>query len=190
MKISTLLSIMLVLELLVGCASREITSLTPAAGECVVTYKAKVIYKGADVTDKTVLFFNGEQFGIVNKSDQVKLISLPCKDNYISAVNYRIGGIKALIEHQFDRTETEFTAVEGKVTYLGDLTINWKWHDESVGAGEIIGGIFALMINRKGSVELEVIDNSKESQEYLEKRFNSAIELNHPNIDKRSESQQ
>lgn len=178
MKLSNLFYLIISVVLLSGCASKEITTLTPRSGECIVAYKAEVLYKGADVTDKSALFFNGEQFGVPNESGSLKIISLPCQNNYLSAITYYVGGFKGIIEHQFENGDTSFQASEGKINYLGDITFNWQWHDESVGVGEIIGGLVGgLMINKKGEILLESKDNSMVTAEYLEKHFNTPVDV-------------
>ena len=98
-------------------------------------------------------------------------------------LTYKIGGMKTVVENKFESTNTKFDVDPSKITYLGDFIIDWKGADESVGAGEVIGGLIGGFIageqnkSKEGVVTINTVNHIDETKNYLETKFNKPVEI-------------
>lgn len=167
--------IILSLLLLSSCVSTgrvEVFDLAPDEG--LVVGKLTVLYNGKDVSRETTILFNeimwGE-FSYRGQDDGYIVTKLPQGENHIARIAYLQNFLN------LDITNTSFMVSERtKMTYIGDIIIDWQGPKGKVPMGLMFGVVGALIDEAipDGMINFITEDNEAETVAYI----NQAMSLN------------
>ena len=164
------------LIVLTSCTvNKQLVTLNTNEEEAIVGGKLKVLYNGKDVTEESTILFNEIMTGKYNyRADSTGFIvtKLPIGESFMSRVSY------LNFFTNLPKESTDFVlTTNDKVTYIGDLTVNW------VGDGSKISGMFGLVgavideMNDDGNVEIYSKNNLDEFTSYFSEKYNSNMEI-------------
>ena len=167
--------VILSLLLLSNCVSSgRVEVFDLAADEGLVVGKLTVLYNGKDVSRETIILFNEIMFGEYpyrGQYDGYIITKLPQGLNHVSRISYMQNFIN------LDKTNTGFVVGErSKMTYIGDITIDWQGPKGKVPIGLMFGVLGALLDEAipDGTINFITEDNEAETVAYI----NQAMSLN------------
>ncbi|MCF7918513.1 MAG: hypothetical protein K9N06_01190 [Candidatus Cloacimonetes bacterium] len=182
-----LMILIAVIIMMAGCTvNRQLTDLTTGEEEALVGGRLKVLYNGEDVTERSMIYFNEIMTGKYNyrpDSTGYLITRLPRGECYLSRISYENFFYNFQVDHlDFDLNDNQ------KITYLGDLTINWVGPKYKMsGMFGLVGAIADEMVN-DGNIEIYARNNLEEFSAYLAEHYNTSrkieyYQLNFPDPD-------
>ena len=172
-KQTSLIPILFSLLILSNCVSPgRVEVFDLSADEGLVVGRLSVLYNGKDVSRETTILFNeiwvGE-FSYRGQGDGYIITKLPLGQNHIARIAYLQNFLN------LDKTNTGFFVSErNKMTYIGDITIDWKGPKGKIPAGLMFGLVGALIDEAipDGTINLITKDNEAETVAYVNQVLN------------------
>ncbi|NQV51092.1 MAG: hypothetical protein HQ507_11375 [Candidatus Marinimicrobia bacterium] len=148
------------------------------ADEGLVAGKLTVLYNGKDVSREAIMLFNEiwvGKFSYRGQTDGYIITKLPLGQNHIARIAYLQNFLN------LDITNTGFYLSErSKMTYIGDIIIDWKGPRGKIPAG-IMFGLLGAIIDEAipdGTINLITKDNEAETVAYVNQALNLNMESN------------
>lgn len=180
-KVLALLTLMLLAS---GCAttSKSIDVANTSVDEGVVLGKIKIVYNGSDLTDACAISFNERESNLFAlETDGLIIQKLPKGRSTIREIFCVKFGYREA-RYIFSNPPTFENLGNGKITYIGDMRIDWKTADE-IKVGRMFGliGYAATKDDVDGLLEYQVEDNFSGTKSLYEQLKQPAAEPEYTN---------